>query len=144
MLSQADADTLLSMKQRLIDRVGAISLPPGRDESHELIGEDHRERFLLDLARGRRRVTKLKFQTRAHKVVVLARLDINGSPHTNPDGQRPTGTHVHLYREGYDDRWAQPLPAGPVTHVSSVAGAFGDFCRLCRVVDAPPISEALW
>ena len=34
---------------------------------------------------------------------------IYGSPHTNPDDQIIGGTHLHIYKEGFDDRWAYPI-----------------------------------
>jgi hypothetical protein len=76
--------------------MGAISLAPGVDSTHELVGQDEQERFLLDLWRGTFQLSKLRFQERARKVIVLVRLDIDGSPHTNPDGTRLIGTHLHL------------------------------------------------
>jgi hypothetical protein len=108
MLTQAEADALIAMQKRFITP-RPISLPPGVDETHELIGEDKRERFLLDLWRGTMRLSKYKMQTRGRIIVVLVRLDINGAPHTNPDGQILDGTHLHIYREGFDHRWASPI-----------------------------------
>jgi len=63
----------------------------------DLIGNDNRERFLLDLWRGIFKLSKVKYQTRGRQIIVLARLDINGAPHTNPDGGKVTGTHLHIY-----------------------------------------------
>ena len=105
MLTQAEADGLLAMSKRFVSPP-TVSLAPGVDDSYELASEDGKERFLLDVWRGVIRVSKLKYQNRAKKIVVLARLDIDGSPHTNPDGAQLGGTHLHLYREGYEDRWA--------------------------------------
>lgn len=39
--------------------------------------------------------------------VPLLRLCVNGSTHTNPDGERISGTHWHIYKEGEDDWNAQ-------------------------------------
>jgi hypothetical protein len=48
MLTQTEADVLIAMRKRFeVSRT--ISMPPGVDESHPLIGEDPRERFLLDV-----------------------------------------------------------------------------------------------
>jgi hypothetical protein len=76
----------------------------GCDDTYEVAAASDRETFLLDVWRGRLRLTKLKLQNRVQTAVVLARLDVDGAPHTNPDGTRLSGTHLHLYREGYDDR----------------------------------------
>lgn len=124
-------------------RPAAIALLPGTDETHELVGDDARERFLLDLWRGTIRVSKLKFQNRARKVIVLVRLDIDGAPHTNPDGQRLGGTHLHLYREGYEDRWAFPLDSSQFSKPGDLRQAFDDLCRFCNIRDVPQFQGAL-
>lgn len=142
MLTQTEADTLIAMRKTFINPV-TISLPPGADESHELIGEDPRERFLLDLWRGTFQVSKLKYQTRARKVIVLVRLDINGAPHTNPDGTKLGGTHIHIYREGYEDKWAYPIEPEGFRDTSDIQQTFRDFCRYCNIEDPPPFQRGL-
>ena len=52
MLTQSEADTLIAMRKTFL-HPRTISLPRGADETHDLIGEDKRELFLLDLWRGR-------------------------------------------------------------------------------------------
>ena len=103
MLTQTEADTLIAMRKSFLNP-GTISLPRGTDQTHDLIGEDKREGFLLDLWRGTIRLSKFRYQTRGRKVIVLVRLDIDSAPHTNPDGTQIGRSHLHLYREGYEDR----------------------------------------
>src|SRR5260370_38109312 len=110
MLTQGEADKLIAIRKLWVSPE-TISLPPGSDLTYELVSDDKQEQFLLDLWRGTLRLSKLKFQNRARQVVILVRLDVDGAPHTNPDGQRLGGTHIHIYREGYDDRWAYTLDA---------------------------------
>jgi hypothetical protein len=109
MLTQLEADVLIAMMIKNFADATAISIPPGIDETRGLIGADPKERFLFDIWRGMLRLSKVRYQTRAHQVIVLVRLCIDGAPHTNPDGTRLPGSHLHVYREGYDDKWAQPL-----------------------------------
>lgn len=140
MLTQAEADTLIAMPKRFVNPC-VISLPPGVDETHELIGADLRERFLLDLWRGTMRLSKYKMQARGRIIVVLVRLDINGAPHTNPDGQLLDGTHLHVYREGFDDKWAYPIDPEVFHDIGNVGFAFEDFCRLCHIEEIPPFQD---
>lgn len=80
-----------------------VTLRPGKNQTLELVGyPDSRERFFLDLWRGSIKLTKYRFQNRGRKVVVLVRFELNAAPHTNPDGTRIGGTHLHVYREGYE------------------------------------------
>jgi len=135
-LTQTEADGLIAMNKRF-ENPRTITMPPGADESYDLVGDDPRERFLLDLWRGTLRLSKLKFQTRGRKIIVLVRVDINGSPHTNPDGQRVEGTHIHRYRAGYDDKWAVPLDPTEFSDTSSIEQAYRDFCRVCNIIEIP-------
>ncbi len=138
-MTQAEADALLGMAKLFVS--GApVSLLPGVDETHELASVDQKERFLLDVWRGIIRISKLRKQTRGRKVTVLARVDVDGSPHTNPDGTKLPGTHLHLYREGYEDRWAYPIPSS-FSNLSDPNQVFADFCVLCNI-QQPPATQA--
>lgn len=132
MLTQAEADTLISVK-KLFVKPDIISLPPGSDLTYELVSEDKQEQFLLDLWRSTFRLSKIKFQNRARQVVILVRLDVDGGPHTNPDGQKFGGTHIHYYREGYDDRWALPLDPSVFTNTDDIALTLEQFCGPCNI-----------
>jgi hypothetical protein len=138
-MTQDDADALLAMPKRF-DGMMMLSLPVGSDQRFDLLGVPHpEERFVMDLWRGRRNALKLKFQTRGRKVVILARLDINGAPHTNPDGEVVGGTHLHLFREGFGDKWAAPIDPAAFRDVDDHGLIFDDFCKLCAVINAPPM-----
>lgn len=120
-------------------------LAPGENERFDLRGVEHPdERFVLDLGRGRRKATKLKYQTRGRVHLVLARLDVDGAPHTNPDGNTMGGTHLHLFREGWDDRWAVAVDPGDFSDLSEQSQALGDFCRFCRVIDIPMMQTGMF
>ena len=142
-LTQAEADRFIQMAKRFVHPPATISVPPGSDETHELAALDDRERFLLDIWRGTLRLTKLKFQNRARTIVVLVRLDVDGAPHTNPDGQRLPGTHMHLFREGYDDKWAFPVDSHSFSLLSDPGTTFQEFCTFCRIESPPPVQGVI-
>lgn len=143
MLTQAEADQFMKMQKHFLQPPAFIAIPPGMDETYELATLDNRERFLLDIWRGTLRLTKLKFQNRARTVSVLVRLDVDGAPHTNPDGQRLAGTHIHLFREGYDDRWAYPVDVKLFTMLSDPATTFQEFCEFCKIESPPPVQGVI-
>ena len=142
MLTQSEADALIVMR-KVFQHAITISLPPGADQTHELVGDDNRERFGLDLWRSTFRLTKVKHQTRGRNVIVLVRLDVDGSPHTNPDAAVLRGTHIHLYREGYEAKWAYPVDPAEFTDVSDIQQTFVEFCRYCNIVNVPPFQGGL-
>jgi len=141
-LTQTEANALIAMRKTFVQPT-TISMLPGTDQSHELIGDDKRERFLLDLWRGTIRLSRLKFQTRGRMVIVLVRLDIDGAPHTNPEGTKINGTHIHLYREGYEDKWAYPIDPSDFRDITDIRQVFIDFCRYCNIQNAPPFQGGL-
>lgn len=139
MLTQAEYDRLLSLPKWFeSDRVLSINL--GEKRVIELGCEDAREKFLLDLHRGRRRLSKMTYNNRVRTTIELVRLDLDGRPHTNPDGRRIGRTHLHVFREGYGLRWAYPLEeleVSPIRDPLDIEGSFYDFCRYCNIDRAP-------
>ena len=119
------------------------------EKQYPIVQKDGREQFIFDLSRANLTRARLKFQTRARKIVVLARIDINPKAHRNPidSPHRPnyrfTETHVHLYNEEFGDRIAY-LPSElkgfkvPDDQGDGVAWLFA-FLRYCNVVSIPRI-----
>jgi hypothetical protein len=136
MLTQTEADTLIVMPKQFVDET-MVTLPPGADQTRELWGDDKRELFLLDLWRGTMRLSKVRYQNRARKAIVLLRVEINGAPHTNPDGTRMDGNHIHIYQEGYEAKWAFPLDPQIFTNPEDMGALFEDFCQYCHVQNIP-------
>jgi len=142
MLSQQLADDLLAEAKEFVTR-DVIELHPGADYARPLKGLSSHEEFLLDIAVGKRGRLKVKYQTRGRRVVVLARLDVNGPTHRNPDGTLVGRDHIHVYKEGFADKWAYPLvDYADVNHSDSPA-VLEWFMRYCRIHSPPPIQEAL-
>lgn len=143
-LTQVEADALLAMekhrvdeeRRRLPDLGGGLFVP--------LASPDGAERFCLDITRGRINLIKGTFQTRARTTMVLARLDFGGSPHRNPDGEEIACPHLHLFREGYNDRWAIPIPADRFPSIGDHFGSLHDFMRYCNVTRPPHFDQGLF
>ena len=143
LLTQQEADSLLVLNKHFIgdDRFDFPSL--GGTLRIPLHSLDRREEFSLDITRGRIQLEKNTFQTRARKAIILARLDIAGPPHRNPDGKEVECPHLHLYREGFDDKWAVPLPE-VFTDIVDMIELMDTFMNYCRVVDKPIIERGLF
>lgn len=143
-LTQVDADKLIGLdKHKLDDTVwnypghgGRVSIP--------LVSGDRREPFMLDLSRGRIDLSKGTYQNRGRQVIVLVRLDFGNTPHRNPDGEEIGSPHLHVYREGYADKWAYPAPVDRFTNPSDPWRTLLDFMRFCNVVTPPAIERGLF
>jgi len=88
-------------------------------------------------------VAKGSLQNRARQTIVLARLDFGGQPHRNPNGKEIASPHLHLYREGYGDKWAFPIKAGEFPNIDDAWKTLGDFMRYCNITKPPAIQARL-
>lgn len=53
------------------------------------------------------------------------------------------GTHLHLFREGYEDKWAYPLDSAEFTNPSDIQQTFREFCGYCHIDSIPLFQEEL-
>ena len=143
-LTQAEANALIAMeKHRSSEEL--VDFPwKGGSLIISLQSPDKREQFFLDISRSRIDLLKGKFQNRARQVIVLVRLDFGGAPHRNPDGEEVACPHLHLYREGYGDKWAAPAPVEFFGRISDIFGTLEDFMRYCNVTKPPKIQRGLF
>lgn len=132
MISQQEADELLAMRKIAADTKPYIYPSLGGRIEIPLESEDHHELFTLMITRGRIDIRKNSYQSLARRVIILARVDIGGAPHCNPDGQQIACPHMHIYREGYGDKWAKPLPAQFQNHTDHWH-ILQDFILFCNI-----------
>ena len=140
----AEAEALISMPKIKVNDDRHDYPGTGGSLVIPLTSEDKREEFLLDIYRGRIDLLKGTYQNRARQVVVLVRVDFGGAPHRNPDGAEVPSPHMHLYREGFGDKWAVPLPRDKFPNVADLWQLLDDFMRFCNVVDRPEIVRGLF
>lgn len=143
-LAQADADALLAMEKHRVDDTvydypslgGSLRIP--------LQSPDNREAFVLDITRSQVNLTKGTYQNRSRGVIVLARLDFGGAPHRNPDDQEIDCPHLHVYREGFGDRWAIPLPTGQFDNPSDRWLLLLQFMQFVNITVQPDVRRSLF
>jgi len=143
-LTQAEADALIAMEKHRLDDArwkypslgGSITIP--------LISSNKKEDFLLDISSGKIDILKGKYQNRSRQVIVLVRLDFGGQPHCNPDGEEIPSPHLHIYREGYGDKWAVPVPADSFPDMNNLWRTLEDFMRYCNITQPPFIERGLF
>ena len=143
-LTQAEADALIAMDKGKATEDQYAFPGAGGNVVIPLISTNKREDFLLDIYRSRIDLLKGTYQNRARQVVVLVRLDFGGAPHRNPDGQELPCPHLHVYREGFGDKWAIPVPTKQFQDIANGWQTLQDFMTFCHVVNPPTIQMSVF
>lgn len=133
MLTNQEAQILIDLlkKQKKISDINFPSV--GEQKSIEVVSDDNTEKFLIDVDRGRIDVSKCTYQERYNKYFPLIRLDICDSFHYNPDGEKIVGSHIHIYDEEYEMRFAHKIPHGIIKDKSDIIQILIDFLEYCNV-----------
>jgi hypothetical protein len=143
-LTQAEADALIQMEKRRVDDAQWLFPAPGEKLTVPLTSVDKRENFMLDVTRAQIKLTKATYQNRARQAIVLMRLDLDGPTHWNPDDVEVPCPHLHIYREGYGDRWAVPAPVDRYTNTKDLLVTFEAFMAHCNITEPPRIQPGLF
>ena len=130
-------------KRRVSDQSIAFPLPRLKAFA-KLESVDGREEFMLDMYFGRVGFERFSIQLRARQTVVLARLELDGPAHENPDGARILTPHLHLYREGEGAGWAYPVPADEFTILSDRWVTWKEFMQFCNITIPPRVQRELF
>jgi hypothetical protein len=156
MLSQSEADRLMRLNKKKADNK-YYSIPTlGNKIEIPILSFDETESFTLDINSSSLNLKKHTLQERYEKIYILVRLDINGI-HTNPPaeypplpifanfiGMRIDQSHLHLYVEGFYDKWAFPIDPNNFSNLNDIYQTFNDFCSYCNIVDPPIIDKELY
>ena len=143
-MTQAQADNFLAMDKRF-DDPGTLELGPEK-WTRELTASNLRERFLFDYIRGRIIFAKYRYQMRHGATEILLRYDSHGK-HTNPPNPHHEGgfegPHVHLFREGYDDKIAFPALEIGILDTTDPSLVLTVALKFCHVIEIPPIQRVM-
>jgi hypothetical protein len=143
-LTQDEADKLMAMEKRAVDEKDWLFPDAGIRIAIPLASLDKRESFMLDVTRSQIKLSKATYQNRARTAIILMRLDLDGPPHTNPDGVEIPCPHLHTYREGYGDKRAEPAPPTTYTNTVDLFATFETFMQQCNVTHPPRIQKGLF
>ena len=143
-ITQAEADALIAMEKHCFDDREWLFPQPGSRLSVDLSSPDKRENFTLDISRAQIRISKATYQNRVRQAIVLMRLDLDGPPHRNPDGEEVPCPHLHTYRKGFGDKWASPAPSDLYPNLQDLFSAFEAFMQHCNITKPPRIEKGLF
>lgn len=143
-LSQHEADQLLKMaKVREDEQEWDISSSQTRIEI-PLFSENNSEKFILDIRRHKFNLLKGTLQNRARGCIILARLDYGGAPHRNPNDQEIPSPHLHVYKEGYGDKWAKAIDPYIFSDTEDHWKTLHEFLDYCNVIRPPHFKRGLF
>jgi len=132
-LTQKEADRLIGMNKKFLNK-NDIPLSDNFDIERELKSENSQEFFVLSLRQGRIDLRKITYNMRHKPGVPLVRLDLGDRiQHTNPDGVRIIGPHLHVYREGYSDSFAESVPNGHFKDADNFLKCLTVFLKFCNI-----------
>jgi hypothetical protein len=72
------------------------------------------------------------------------RLDIDGSPHRNPDGTEIPCPHLHTYREGFGDKWAIAAPSDRYANTLDLFSTCEAFLQHCNITGSSRMQKGLF
>jgi hypothetical protein len=143
-LSQAEVESLMSLDKHRVDETVHPFPSPGGHLAIPLLSADKREEFILDISRNRIELTrKGKYQTRAKTTVPICRLCF-AKPHRNPDGTEIPDTHLHVFRDGYELKWAVPLDPALFTNPEDRMQLLHEFLAHVNITKPPNIEADIF
>lgn len=145
-ISQKEADNLISMRKIYSPRKKDSTEFPSEITTDGidflLTSENKQEEFKLIFKRK-----KIILEKRNHVLlgrnIPLLRLDLDGPIHTNPDGSSIGTNHLHIYKEGYGDKWAYEIPPH-FQHLDNIFETFQDFVTYCNIFNIPDLERNLF
>ncbi len=143
-ISELEAQQLIEMDK--------VSTSPERLALPDLGGKvimpfrspDGREEFCISLSRSSFSLEKRNYHLRGRKIIGLARLDLDGPGHRNPDGEEIGPRHLHVYRQGYGLKFAVEIPKALFRNLDNMLVTLEDFFRYCHVISPPEIKASLF
>lgn len=135
MLTQLEANDLISILKELQEKSDNIIFPTlGNSLALECKSPTTKDKFIIDVNRkGTLKITKCTYQTRYKNSLRLVRIDLDGPPHENPDGNVIECPHIHIFREGFELKWAYPLSEYISSDPTDLISILIDFLRYNNV-----------
>jgi len=138
-ITQTEYDFLMKQDKVFDDPVTPVQLGPAPIKwSRQINSTLNKETFSLDFYRGSFELAKYTINNRYRQTIILLRYD-NGGRHTNPDDVSFEGRHVHLYREGFDDKFAFPVSEIGINDTDTMETVFSRIMHFCNVKKFPII-----
>ena len=142
-ITQKEFDFLIALEKVFDDANPIVLAPAPLEWTRSLTAPETKEKFLLDFRRSGFELAKYKYNKRYRQTIILVRY-CNTGRHTNPDGAEFNGAHVHLYREGFDDKFAFPISEVGVGDNDRMNIVLEKLLKFCSVTSTPMVTPPLY
>lgn len=134
-LTDSEARFLLEIEKIVTEN--SIDIPIDGDKCGlNLERHDNNDNVLIiHIVSSSKNKEKYTFNVVYNKCITILRIDIGGSlVHINPDGTEIPVPHMHIYRDGFDDTFAIPLPDS-FSDVDNIAKVLYDLFAYSNVIN---------
>ena len=131
-LSQLEADSLMSVKKLFEDKSAITVNRPYKVERKLVSATNVSDIFYLNINETAIEFGKYTVNNRFFSIpLVRICIDTDGV-HENPDGKHIKGSHIHIYKEKYGDKFAKTLSECNITGTTTVQilTQFLEFCNI--------------
>lgn len=138
-ITQSEYDFLMNQTKVFDDSLTPIELGPAPIHwTRQINSLSSKDVFLIDFHRGSIEISNYTINKRYRQSIILLRYDKDGR-HTNPDGEKLEGPHIHLYKEGYNDKFAYPISVIGIEVSDQMETVFMKILYFCNVKNIPSI-----
>jgi len=144
LITQEDFEEIRQMRKEFTNCYEPLVLgSPHTKWSKEIVAPDYKEMFILDYYRGKIEI-KYTYNKRYRKSTVILRFDSFGR-HTNPgpNFEKFDGPHVHIFKEGYDDKFAYPIEVLNITPTENDQEVLEKICTYFNITARPSIQLSM-
>tara|TARA_R110002124_G_scaffold56746_2_gene159775 strand:- start:146 stop:583 length:438 start_codon:yes stop_codon:yes gene_type:complete len=139
-ITQSDFNNIIKEEKIFSDLIHPLELSPAPISwTREIKAINSKNIYLLDFYRGSFELTRYTYNKRYRQSLILLRYDSRGR-HTNPDGVTFDGPHVHIFREGFNDKFAYPISDLNIEDTNSIDEVLDKLLQFCNVIKRPVIN----
>ncbi|MBA7515330.1 hypothetical protein ES705_07369 [subsurface metagenome] len=142
-ITQAEFDYLIKLEKRFETSHELVLGPAPLSWERNINAIKTKDTFIFDFYRGSFELSKYTYNKRYRQTIILLRYDANGR-HTNPDGATFDGPHVHIYKEGFDDKFAYPVTDIGIDETDGMKAVLEKFLIYRNVKSIPSIQTTMF
>ena len=131
-LTQAQADALLRVGKIFLDKSSIVVNRPFNFRRDLQSVANQEDKFYLNVSQTSIEFSKYSTTTRFFSIPLARACISEDAIHENPDGEMIRGPHIHIYKEGYNDCFAEPLEKHGFT-TTEIANFLDEFLKYCFI-----------